>query len=111
MLDNIATVDNPGSPLRQQIVRALQNFAVTDFATTANEYRHAAGGRDHLVIELHVIRGIRLDDIGPEFSGLAHKRNDFLLIAIHHVTAGLLIGLEDEWLHHHRHTVAFAGGF
>ncbi len=82
MLDNVATVDNAGGTLRQQIVRALQDFAVTDLAATADKDRYAPRSDDYLVIKLHVIRRIRLDDVSPEFSGLAHERDDFLFITI-----------------------------
>src|ERR1035437_10800595 len=111
VLDNVAAVNDAGGPLRQEVVRALGDFAVADFATAAHEHRNAAGGLDHLMIAAHIVGGVGLDDVGAEFDGLPDERDDFFLVAVDHVAAGLFVRLEDERLDHHRHSGAPGDGF
>ena len=105
VLDDIATVDDSGGSLLEETLGAFENFAVTDTATATNEDGNAAGGFDDFVVEAHVVGGIGLDDVCPEFDGLADKVGNLGKVAINHVTSGPGIGLENEGLDHHGHTV------
>ena len=78
-------------------------------AATAHEDR-ATRGLDDFVVVGSVVGGIRLDDIGAEFAGLAHERDDQFFVSIDLIAALGLVGLEDEWLDHQRHVVVIARG-
>ena len=54
------------------------------------------------MIFAHVIGRVRLDDIRAQLTRLAHQREDFLQVPIHHVATGLLIRAEDQRLDHQR---------
>lgn len=63
------------------------------------------------MIDSHVVRRIRLDDVGSEFNSLSNQRKNFCRIAIYHVAAGTVVGLENERFYHQRHPVAVAVRF
>src|SRR5687768_9276920 len=111
VLNDVAAVNDAGGALLDKFFGAFEDFLVGRFAAPANEDGDAAGDFDDFVVNGDVVGGIGFDDVGAEFNGLADERQDFFEVAIHHVTAGFLIGLKNERLDHEGHGVAVAFGF
>jgi hypothetical protein len=73
VLNDVATVDDAGCALSEQIVGALQDFPISHLAAPTYEHRDAAGGFDHLVVAADVVRGIGLDHIGAQLNRLPYQ--------------------------------------
>ena len=110
VLDDVAAIDDAGSALLDEFLGAFEDFLIGGLAAAADEDGNLAGDLDDFVVNRDVVRGIGLDDVRAEFDGLADEREDFVEVAVHHVTAGLLVRLENERLDHERHADAVALG-
>src|SRR5690606_28302170 len=108
VLDDVATVNDAARALREEVGGALQDDLVGDAAAAAHEDGDAAGGLYDLVVDGDVVGGVGLDDVGAELDGLTNERDDLGRVSVHHVAAGLGVGLEDERLDHERHAVVVA---
>jgi hypothetical protein len=110
VLNDIASVDNPGRALANDFFRAREDLQVAGLSAAPHEHGNLSGRLDNLAIDLWVVRWIGFDDIGPQFHRLANQRHDLIKIAIDHVAAGFLVWAEHERLDHQRHGVPLALG-
>ena len=108
MLDDVAAVNDARRALLDQPLRAREDFRVRRLAAPAHQHGNAAGDFDHAMVNADIIRRIGLDDVRPELDRLADEREDFFQIAVHHVPARFLVGLEDQGFDHERHAHAVA---
>jgi hypothetical protein len=92
MLDDITSVDYPCRALLNKRFGAFEDFLIRRFTTASNQNGYASRNFNYLVIQTHVIRGIRLDDIGAQFDGLPDQGKDLDFIAINHIAASDAFG-------------------
>ena len=106
MLDDIAPVDYPCRALLNKRFGAFEDFLIRRLTASSNKNRYPSGNLNDFVIQAHVVRRIRFDDIGAQFDGLPHQREDLDFIAINHVTASDCIRAKNKRLNHQWHSIA-----
>ncbi len=111
MLNDVATVDDPGRALFEQSFRPCEDLGFRRLAAAANEYGYAARNFDDFMVDRDIGGWIGFHDVGSQFHGLTNERNNFRGIAIDHITTGFDIGLKNERFYHQWHPVVIALGF
>ena len=108
VLDNVATVHNPGSTLPDQRLLCGLKLQRRGLDRPARQNGATRGSLNNQMIFRDIIARIGLDNVRAKFYGLANKRNDLSNVAIHHISPRIVVRAHDKRFHHKRHSKTLA---
>ena len=107
VLDDVASVDDPGGAVPEHGLRAAQDLLVGSPPAAPHEEWYGTGGLGHPPVLVELVRRVGLDHVRAELGGLAHEGHDRVRVPVHAIAG--LAGFHRERLDHERHADRVTG--